>query len=294
MGPKCWSEDGIGKLLDAGMDIARLNFSHGSHEAHGEVFDRFKKVAEEKGGHAAILLDTKGPEIRTAMLRDHAPIDLEAGQPIIVEAVGDKYTEFEGFKTEEETRIGLSYAKLCQSVGPGSTILLADGTISIKVEEILNDTELRGKVMNSKSLGERKNCNLPGVKVDIPVLTEKDIDDLQNFGCKKGVDFVAASFVQSREDVEFIRRTLDEGGGTHIKIISKIENQEGLKNFDAILEVTDGVMVARGDLGMEIPSEKVPVAQKLIITKCNVKGACPPCSSNSFSQGMDQQLCVLL
>ena len=206
MGPQCWSEEGIASLLDAGMDIARLNFSHGDHEAHGAVFDRFKKVAEEKGGHAAILLDTKGPEIRTAMLKDHQPIELEANQPIIVEAVGDRYTEFEGYKNDEETRIGLSYGNLCQSVVPGNTILLSDGTLSIRVDEILNETELKGTVMNSKKLGERKNGNLPGVKVDIPVLTDKDINDLQNFGCKKGVDFIAASFVQSKEDVLFIRK----------------------------------------------------------------------------------------
>jgi pyruvate kinase len=272
MGPKCWSEEQIGKLLDAGMNVARFNFSHGDHEAHLSVLERFRKVTAAKDHPAACFLDTKGPEIRTAMLKDHKPIDLVAGQAIIVEAVGDIYTEFEGFKTEAETRIGLSYAKLCQSVVPGNTLLLADGTISIRVEEILNETELRGTVMNSKTLGERKNCNLPGVKVDIPVLTEKDINDLQNFGCKKGVDFVAASFVQSKEDVMIIRRVLDAAGGKHIQIISKIENEEGLKNFEEILEVTDGVMVARGDLGMEIPSEKVPAAQKLIITKCNVKG----------------------
>jgi len=218
------------------------------------------------------MLDTKGPEIRTAMLRDHAAIELEAGQAIIVQAVGDAYTSFEGYKTAEETRIGLSYDKLCQSIAPGKRILLADGTISIEVVEILSATELRGRVLNSKKLGERKNCNLPGVKVDIPVLTPKDIDDLQNFGCKHQMDFVAASFVQSAEDVQFIRRILDEAGGKNIKIISKIENQAGLTNFDDILKYTDGVMVARGDLGMEIPSEKVALAQKLIITKCTVAG----------------------
>jgi pyruvate kinase len=220
----------------------------------------------------ATMLDTKGPEIRTAMLRDHQSIELEAGQPIIVQAVGDAYTSFEGYKTAEETRIGLSYAGLCQSMAPGKRILLADGTISIEVEEILSPTELRGRVLNSKKLGERKNCNLPGVKVDIPVLTPKDVDDLQNFACKRQMDFVAASFVQSAEDVLFIRRVLDEAGGKNIKIISKIENQAGLDHFDDILKYTDGVMVARGDLGMEIPSEKVALAQKLIITKCTIAG----------------------
>ena len=151
----------------------------------------------EKKSRAAALLDTKGPEIRTAMLRDHKAIDLAAGQTIIVEAVGARYTEFEGYKEEGgETRIGLSYDKLCQSVKPGNNILLADGSLSIRVDDILSETELQGTVLNSKALGERKNCNLPGVKVDIPVLTEKDIDDLQNFAAKHKMDFVAASFVQ--------------------------------------------------------------------------------------------------
>jgi pyruvate kinase len=165
----------------------------------------------------ATLLDTKGPEIRTAMLRDHKPITLEAGQAIIIEAVGDRYTSFEGYKDEKETRIGLSYDKLCSSVSVGNKILLADGSLSIQVEEILSPTELRGTVLNSKSLGERKNGNLPGVKVDIPVLTAKDIDDLQNFAAKHQMDYVAASFVQSKADVEFIRRILDEAGGKDVR-----------------------------------------------------------------------------
>ena len=212
MGPKCWSEDVIGELLDAGMNMARFNFSHGDHAGHGGVLERVRKVCAAKGATCATMLDTKGPEIRTAMLRNHEAIELEAGQEIIVQAVGDDYVNFEGYKTDMETRIGLSYAGLCKSVAPGKRILLADGTISIEVIEILNATELRGRILNNKKLGERKNCNLPGVKVDIPVLTEKDIDDLQNFGCKLGVDFVAASFVQSADDVKFIRRVLDEKG----------------------------------------------------------------------------------
>ena len=145
------------------------------------------------------LLDTKGPEIRTAMLRDHQSINLVAGQTIIVEAVGSRYTVWEGYKDDNETRIGLSYDKLCSSVQPGNKILLADGSISIQVEEILSPTELRGTVLNSKTLGERKNGNLPGVKVDIPVLTAKDIDDLQLFAAKHQMDYVAASFVQVSE-----------------------------------------------------------------------------------------------
>jgi pyruvate kinase len=269
MGPKCWDEETMGKLLDAGMDVIRLNFSHGSHEGHQEVLDRFRKVAAAKGEEKkaafglsgapewGVLLDTKGPEIRTAMLRDHQPIQLEAGQEILIHAVGDKYTEFEGYKTEDETVIGLSYAKLCTSVTTGNIILLADGTISIEVISLVSPTVLKGRVNNSAKLGERKNGNLPGVKVDLPVLTDKDIHDLTDFACKNQLDYVAASFVQSKEDVKFIRQVLDDAGGEEIRIISKIENAEGLKNFDEILDYTDGIMVARGDLGMEIPAHKV-------------------------------------
>lgn len=217
-----------------------MNFSHGSHDSHLEVLQRFRAAAASRNSHAACLLDTKGPEIRTAMLRGGTPIDLEAGQSITIEAVGDAYTTFEGYKTAEETRIGLSYAQLTQTVVPGGRILLADGTISIEVTEVVSETEVKGVVQNSKALGERKNCNLPGAKVDLPVLMEKDVADLQEFACKHRVDFVAASFVQSKEDVLFIRRVLDEAGGEEIGIISKIENQEGLQNYDEILEVTDG------------------------------------------------------
>ena len=156
------------------------------------------QVCTAKGSYAACLLDTKGPEIRTAMLKDGKDIELEAGQSIVVEAVGAEYTKWEGYKdaANGETHIGLSYDKLCSSVKPGSKILLADGSISIRVDEITSARTLRGTVMNSKKLGQRKNCNLPGVKVDIPVLTEKDIDDLQQFAAKHKMDFVAASFVQ--------------------------------------------------------------------------------------------------
>jgi pyruvate kinase len=229
---------------------------------------------QSKGGKVmpqwACLLDTKGPEIRTAMLRDGKDIDLVAGQTILIEAVGAAYTSYEGYKDEAtgETKIGLSYAKLCTSVQAGNKILLADGSISIVVEEILSTKLLRGTVLNSKKLGQRKNCNLPGVKVEIPVLTEKDIDDLKNFAAKHEMDYVAASFVQSAADVQFIRRVLDEGGGTRVKIISKIENAEGLVNYDEILRESDGIMVARGDLGMEIAAEKVRVANSSVFRAC--------------------------
>ena len=163
------------------------------------------------------------------MLKGGEPIRLVQGQEVIIEAVGDSYTTFEGYSNEKETRIGLSYAKLCQSVKPGGKILMADGTISIEVLELLSDTELKGKVLNSKELGQRKNCNLPGAKVDLPVLMKKDIDDLQQIAAKHQMDLVAASFVQTKEDVLNIRQVLDEAGGHKVRIISKIENQVGFE-----------------------------------------------------------------
>ena len=273
MGPKCWDEESMGKLIDAGMGVARFNFSHGDHEAHQGVLDRFRKVCEEKKAHCAVLLDTKGPEIRTAMLKDHQPIELEAGQDIIVYAAGpDEYTEWEGYKTPEETKIGCSYAKLCQSVKPGNRLLFADGSVVIEVVEIIDEKNLKGKVLNSKKLGERKNGNLPGVKVELDVLQPKDIEDIKNFACPNNMDYIAVSFVQCGADVQMVRKILDENGGETIQIISKIENEEGMRNFDDILKYTDGVMVARGDLGMEIRMEQIFLAQKRMIKRCNEAG----------------------
>jgi pyruvate kinase len=302
MGPKCWDEETMRALLREGMGVARFNFSHGDHEAQQAVLDRYREACKKEGAamkeelgldytpHWACLLDTKGPEIRTAMLRDGQPIELEKNQPITIEAVGDAYTEFQGYKTDEETRIGLSYAKLCQSVKPGNNILIADGSISIRVDSIESDTVLKGTVLNTKKLGERKNCNLPGVKVDIPVLTAKDINDVQNFCCKNEMDFIAASFVQTGEDVQLIRKVLDEAGGQNVQIISKIENEEGVANIDAILKYSDGIMVARGDLGMEIPSQKVALAQKMLITKANVAGRFAICATQMLESMCDNPL----
>ena len=291
MGPKCWDEQTMSELIDEGMSVARFNFSHGDHEAHQGVLDRFRKVCAEKKSNCAVLLDTKGPEVRTAMLKDHEPIQLEKDQEIIVYAAGpDEYTTFEGYKTDEETKIGCSYAKLCQSVQPGNKLLFADGSLCIEVVEILDERNLKGRVMNDKTLGERKNGNLPGVKVELDVLQPKDVDDIKNFACKNNMDFVAVSFVQTAEDVQNVRQILDENGGETIQIISKIENEEGMRNFDDILKYTDGVMVARGDLGMEIPSEKVALAQKMMITKCNIAGKFVICATQMLESMCENPL----
>ena len=291
MGPKCWDEESMGKLIDAGMGVARFNFSHGDHEGHGDVLHRLRTVIKKKGSNTAVLLDTKGPEVRTAMLKDHQPIELEAGQDIIVYAAGpDEYTEWEGYKTPEETKIGCSYAKLCQSVKPGNRLLFADGSVVIEVVEIIDEKNLKGKVLNSKKLGERKNGNLPGVKVELDVLQPKDIEDIKNFACPNNMDYIAVSFVQCGADVQMVRKILDENGGETIQIISKIENEEGMRNFDDILKYTDGVMVARGDLGMEIPSEKVALAQKMLITKCNIAGKFCICATQMLESMCDNPL----
>jgi len=265
MGPSCWDPDKLEALIENGMNIARLNFSHGDHDAHGATVERIRAAAAKfPDKPVAILLDTKGPEIRTGFFREDVgdKIDLVQGQDL--KLVTD-YT-FKG----DSTCIALSYAALPTSVKPGNTILCADGSLSLTVKECGADYVMT-EVMNSVKLGERKNCNLPGVKVELPVLQDKDKDDLIKFGIPRGVDFVAASFVQSAEDVALIRKTLGLRGRS-IKIISKIENEEGLKNIDAIIEASDGIMVARGDLGMEIPPEKVFLAQKMMISKCNLVG----------------------
>jgi len=252
-------------MIEAGMNIARLNFSHGDHEAHGATVTRIREACKQFPDRpVAIMLDTKGPEIRTGFFREDVGKNIELKQGQDLKLVTDY--SFKG----DNTCIAVTYPSLPTAVAPGKTILCADGSLSLKVKECGADFVIT-EVMNNCKLGERKNCNLPGVKVDLPVLQEKDIDDLVNFGIPHGVDFVAASFVQSADDVKLIRKTLGLRGRS-IKIVPKIENEEGLKNIDAIIAESDGIMVARGDLGMEIPPEKVFLAQKMIIAKCNLMG----------------------
>jgi len=268
MGPACWDVPTIVSLIDAGMNTARLNFSHGDHEAHGATLDRVREAAALRPDkNIGILLDTKGPEIRTGFFKESCggKIHLKAGATV-------ELTTDYAFKGDE-TKFACTYDKLATSVKPDSLILIADGSLVLRVTEC-RATSVMCRIENDQTIGERKNMNLPGVKVDLPVLQPKDIDDLQNFGVKRQVDFVAASFVQSAADIAFIRTTLG-AEGKDIKIIAKIENQEGLDKFDEILAATDGVMVARGDLGMEIPPEKVFREQKMMISKCREAGK--PC-----------------
>ena len=216
--------------------------------------------------NAAVLLDTKGPEIRTGFFSCGAKkIELTKGEELILTADYD----FKG----DNKKLACSYPKLASSVNPGQSILVADGSLVLTVVSCDESTgEVVTRIENNASIGERKNMNLPGVEVDLPTLTEKDVDDIINWGIKNEIDLIAASFVRKASDVQYIRKILADNGGSGIKIISKIENQEGLQNYLDILQVTDGIMVARGDLGMEIPPEKVFLAQKYMIREANIAG----------------------
>lgn len=262
IGPKTESVEMLSELLKAGMNVMRMNFSHGSHEEHKQRIVNLKKACELTGLKAAVLLDTKGPEIRTIKLKDGKDVKLVAGQKFTIttdeSVIGD------------ETKVAVTYKGLAKDLKVGNIVLIDDGLIEMQVEEIVGE-EVRCIVKNNGALGENKGVNLPNVSVQLPALAEKDLSDLK-FGCTENVDFVAASFIRKADDVRAVREVLNSNGGERIKIISKIENQEGLDNFDEILEVSDGIMVARGDLGVEIPVEEVPFAQKMMIEKCNLAG----------------------
>ncbi|MCJ2378009.1 pyruvate kinase PykF [Vibrio sp. ZSDZ34] len=259
IGPKTESVEKLTELVNAGMNVMRLNFSHGDFEEHGTRIANFRSVMEATGKQLAILLDTKGPEIRTIKLEGGEDVNLVAGQEFTfttdATVVGNK------------DRVAVTYVGFANDLSAGNTILVDDGLIEMEVIST-TDTEVKCKVLNNGALGENKGVNLPGVSVQLPALSEKDKADLK-FGCEQGVDFVAASFIRKEEDVKEIRALLDANGGSNIHIISKIENQEGVDNFDSILEASDGIMVARGDLGVEIPAEEVIFAQKMMIEKCN-------------------------
>merc|ERR1712166_1679982 len=260
LGPACWDVECLVKMLDAGMNVARLNFSHGDHKSHGDSVANLREALKQRPGKVcAIMLDTKGPEIRTGLLAE-GKVTFVNGQTLEIT------TDYE-FKGNSD-KIACSYEGLPTTVAVGSTIFIADGSLTCTVTEMLEDG-VKARVENNCTLGEKKNMNLPGAIVDLPTLTEKDEDDLCDFGLKYGVDMIAASFVRKAEDIETILDVLGPRGA-HIKTIAKIENQEGLNNYDEILVATDGIMVARGDLGMEIPPEKVFIAQKWMIEKANL------------------------
>ena len=265
LGPSSRTVEQLENLLQTGMSVARFNFSHGTHEYHQETLDNLKKATENTGLMCAVFLDTKGPEIRTGMLENGEPVQLHQGEELTLT------TDYE--VKGNAKKIAVSYPDLAKDVKRGSKILCADGSITLKVL----DTDVRkGEVVcrceNSAMLGERKNMNLPRVNVNLPTITEKDKDDILNWGVKNNVDFIAASFVRKGSDIDVIRDVVGETPGRKIGIIAKVENMEGLDNFEDIVNKSDGVMVARGDLGMEIRMEQIFLAQKRMIRRCNEAG----------------------
>ena len=262
IGPASESEEMLEKLMNAGMNVARLNFSHGSHEEHKARIDSIRKVSKKLGKTIGILLDTKGPEIRTHDMKDGL-IVLEKGKEVIV-----SMSQVEG--TPE--KFSVTYEDLINDVQIGSYILLDDGLVELQVKDIDKDKgEVKCDILNTGELKNKKGVNLPGVKVNLPGITDKDAADIK-FGIKEDIDYIAASFVRRPSDVLDIREILEQENNDNITIFPKIENQEGIDNIEEILEVSDGLMVARGDMGVEIPPESVPIVQKDLIRKCNKLG----------------------
>lgn len=261
LGPAVDSDERITQIINAGMDCARLNFSHGTHEEQEVRLNRVRRIAGELNRHIPILLDTKGPEIRLK--------DFEGGS-VIVEK-GSLFT----FDTDKETpgtreRIGLTYDKLAKNVEVGTRILVDDGKIDLKVTAI-KGSKVICKVVTGGKLSNHKSINIPNVEIPMPYLNDVDKSDLL-FGIEHNVEYIAASFVRCADDLKKLRKFLKDNGGQDIKIISKIENVQGINNFDEILELSDGIMVARGDMGVEINFEKIPAIQKMMIEKCNREG----------------------
>ena len=258
MGPNTDNREIMKELALNGMDVARFNFSHGDHAEHRHRLEILESVREELGIPIASLLDTKGPEIRTGKLKDGKKVTLKEG---------DLYTLTTEEIVGDETRGYINYAGLAEDVKPGDRILIDDGLIELHVREV-NGTDIVCRIENGGELGEKKGVNVPGVRVKLPALTDKDKEDIR-FGVDAGFDFVAASFVRNADAIREIRAILDEKGSA-MQIIAKIEKEDGIENIDSIIEASDGIMVARGDMGVEIPAEKVPHIQKMIIRKCNL------------------------
>ena len=257
MGPNTNDENIMRELALNGMDVARFNFSHGDHEEHLGRLEILRKVRKELDIPVAALLDTKGPEIRTGLLKDGKKVTLKEGQTFTLttrDVVGD------------ENMAHINYDGLNEDVAPGNKILIDDGLIGLDVVEV-NGPDIVCQVVNGGELGEKKGVNVPNVKIKLPALTDKDKEDIL-FGIRQGFDFIAASFVRTADCIREIKQILEEHG-SNMRVIAKIENAEGIENLDAIIEASDGIMVARGDMGVEIPPEKVPYIQKTIIRKCN-------------------------
>jgi len=261
IGPASKDIEVMKQLVNAGMDVMRMNFSHGDHETHLERMKTLDQVNKELGTNVAALLDTKGPEIRTHFFKD--------GKVTVVE--GSKVTihmdEIEG----DEHNFSVTYKDLYKDMSVGNTILVDDGYLELTVTGVNDKNQVITVAENTHELKDRRGINLPGIKTSLEFISPKDYEDIV-WGCKNDVDFIAASFVRRASDVQEIRNIMKYNGNTSIKIISKIENKEGVENIDEIINISDGIMIARGDLGVEVPAEQVPVIQKEIINKCLVAG----------------------
>ncbi len=276
IGPASESEETLQAMFKAGLNVCRLNFSHGTHEEHKERIERIKRLSKELKFPVAILLDTKGPEIRLGQFEK--PVNILAGQEFI-------FSTKDIMGTNQSCQI--SYKNLPNEITTNHSLLVNDGLMEFKVINIINDTDIECVAMNSGTLSSRKGVNIPGFKVNLPYMSEKDISDIK-FGIENDVDFIAASFTQCAGDILQIKNILKEKN-SDIRIIAKIENQEGLNNIDAILEVADGIMVARGDLGVEIPAQEIPHAQKRLIRKANIAGK-PVITATQMLESMTHNL----
>lgn len=262
IGPASESEEMLTKLMNAGLNVCRINFSHGGYEENAEKIATIKRVRKNLNVPISMALDTKGPEIRTGKL--------ESGDEKVTITEGQEFTFVHDDIIGNNTKATLSYKELYKDVKPGSTILVDDGAIEFRVKEVIGQ-DILCVAQNTGRLGSRKTMNIPDAIVELPALGEKDIKDITN-GVKAGFDYIFASFVRRADDVRKIRKLLDDNGGQHIGIISKIESQEGIDKFEEILAESDGIMVARGDMGVEIPFYQVPIVQKHIIKRCNEVG----------------------
>lgn len=255
LGPSTDQEGILEALVKEGMDVARFNFSHGSHEEQRTRLALLEKLREKYDKPIAALLDTKGPEIRIGCFENNS-IELRQGQTFTLTT-----EEIQG----NQEKVSITYNQLFQDVKPGDSILIDDGLIGMEVQEIRGE-DIVCTVKNGGTISNRKGINVPGVELKMPFVSPKDRDDIL-FGIKEGFDFIAASFTRTADDVLEIRKILQENGGSHINIIAKIENQQGVDNIDEIIRAADGIMIARGDMGVEIPLEEVPVIQKKLISK---------------------------
>ena len=255
LGPATDNEDVLRQMMLAGMNVARCNFSHATYDEHKKRMDMIKKLRKEVGQPVAILLDTKGPEVRVKNFKD-GRVTLEDGQ--LFTLTDD---EVEGTKD----KVSVTYNRLYEDLEVGMRVLIDDGLIEMQVEQV-DRTNIVCRVINGGTVSNHKGVNVPDVDLSMPYISDKDREDIL-FGISQDVDFIAASFVQKKEDILQLRRLLEKNGGSDIKIIAKIENAQGVTNIDDIIEVSDGIMVARGDMGVEIPYEEVPVIQKKIIKK---------------------------